>query len=160
MKTICEDLDIICHENDLFRCEGRLKNVPLPYQAKAPRLINSEHYLATLIVNDIHTRFKHISIKKTLAELRQNFWIWRGKQFARNIIRKCVICKTLLCEVNLFTKFLESLRYYFIAYCCNFLHKYPHKFLLHPRILIVTLMNRNKVLLELSLHWQSLTSID
>ena len=56
-------------------------------------MINSEHYLATLIVNDIHTRFKHISIKQTLTELRQNIWICRGRQFVRNIIRKCVICK-------------------------------------------------------------------
>ena len=56
-------------------------------------MINSEHYLATLIVNDVHARFKHISVKQTLAELRQNFWICRSRQFARNIIRKCVICK-------------------------------------------------------------------
>ena len=66
---------------------------PSPNQAKGPYLINSEHYLAKLIVNDIHTKFKHISIKQTLTELNQNFWICRGRQFVRNIIRKCVICK-------------------------------------------------------------------
>ena len=86
-------LNVVCDENDLFRCEGRLRNVPLPYQAKATYLINSEQYLATLIVNDIHARFKHISIKQTLTELRQNFRICRGRQFVRNIIRKCAICK-------------------------------------------------------------------
>ena len=69
LKAISKDLNIICDENDLFKHKGRLKNAPLPYQAKAPYLINSEHYLATLIVNDIHTRFKHISIKQTLTEL-------------------------------------------------------------------------------------------
>ena len=89
LKTIWKDLNIICDENGLFRCKGRLKNAPLPYQAKAPYLINSEYYLATLIVNDIHTRFKHISIKQTLTKLRQNFWICRGKQF----VNKCLICK-------------------------------------------------------------------
>ena len=81
-----ETLNINCDKNNLFRCEGRLKNAPLAYQAKALYLINSEHYLATLIVNDIHTGFKHISIKQTLIELRQNFWICRGRQFVRNII--------------------------------------------------------------------------
>ena len=60
LKTISKDLNVICDENDLFRCKGRVKNAPLPYQAKAPHLINSEHYLATLIVNDVHARFKHI----------------------------------------------------------------------------------------------------
>ena len=66
----------------------------------------------------------------------------------------------LFCEVNLFTKFPESLAYFFIAYCCNFLHEYPRNFIFHLRILIVTLMNRSKVLQELFLYWQSLTSID
>ena len=84
-------LNIICDENNLFRCEGRLKKTSLPYQAKAPYLINSEHYLATLIVDDIHTKFKDVVIKQTLAELRQDFWICRGRHFVRNIIRKCVV---------------------------------------------------------------------
>ena len=54
----CIDLNVICDEKDLLRCEGRLKNALIPYQAKAPYLINPESYLATLIVNDICTRFK------------------------------------------------------------------------------------------------------
>ena len=59
---------------------------------------------------------------------------------------------------SLFTNFPDSLGYYFIAYC-NILHKYPRNF--YPYlILIVTVMNKSKVLKELSLHWQSLTSID
>ena len=55
---ICKDLNVICDEKDLLRCEGRLKNALIPYQAKAPYLINSESYLATLVVHDISTRFK------------------------------------------------------------------------------------------------------
>ena len=61
------------------------------------------------------------------------------------------LCIPLLCEVNLFTKFPECLGYYFIAYCCNFLHQYPQIIFSH-RTLIVTLMNRSKVLQELSLQ--------
>ena len=60
--------------------------------------------------------------------------------------------------VNLFTKFPESFRYYFTSYC-DYLDKYPRNF--YPYlILIVTLMNRSNVLQELTLHWQSLSSID
>ena len=99
LKTICKDLNVICDENVLFRCEGRLKNCTSPYdalryQAKAPYFINSEHYLATLTLKNIHTRFKHISIKQTLKKLRQIFWICRGRQFVRNIFQKRVICKS------------------------------------------------------------------
>ena len=55
----------------LFKCEGRLKNAPLPYQAKAPHLINLEHYLTTLSKRYSY-EIQHISIKETLAELRRN----------------------------------------------------------------------------------------
>ena len=68
------------------------------------------------------------------------------------------LCTPLLCKVNMFTTFSESLGYYCIAYCCNFLHKYLRNFYPHL-ILIVTLMNRSKVFQELSLHLQSHTSI-
>ena len=97
LKTISKDLNIIFDENDLFRCEGRLKNAPLRYQSKALYLIISEHYSARLIVNNTRMRFKHISIEQTLTEVRQNFWICKDRQFVRNIIRKCVICKKHEC---------------------------------------------------------------
>ena len=83
LKTISKDLNIIFDENDLFRCEGRLKNAPLRYQSKALYLIISEHYSARLIANNNHMRFKHISIEQTLTELRQNFWICKDRQFVR-----------------------------------------------------------------------------
>ena len=93
LNKLNKELKIFCDENGLLRCEGRLKNAPLPLEAKRPILINSEHDLAKLIVNYIHTKHKHISIKQTLTELRQNYWICRGRQFVRKIIRNCFICK-------------------------------------------------------------------
>ena len=41
-KTICKDLNITCDKNHLFRCEEMLRNALLPYQAKAPYVINPE----------------------------------------------------------------------------------------------------------------------
>ena len=50
LKALRNDLNLICDENGLIRCEGTLKLAPLPYHAKTPYFINSEHYLARLIV--------------------------------------------------------------------------------------------------------------
>ena len=45
LKAICNDLNLICDENDLIHCKGRLRLAPPPYEAN---FINSEHYLARL----------------------------------------------------------------------------------------------------------------
>ena len=60
---------------------------------KTPILLNPKHRLAELIVNDIHRNLKHISVKHTLTELRERFWVCRGRRFVRNILRKCTVCR-------------------------------------------------------------------
>ena len=40
---------------------------------------------------DVHLNLKHAGCKQVLTKIRQKFWITQAKQFARNIVRKCVI---------------------------------------------------------------------
>ena len=90
LKALRNDLNLICDKNGLVRYEVRLKLAPLPYYAKMPYLINSEHYLARLIVEYFHSGWKHVTIKQTLLELRQKFWICRSRAFVRKVLKGCV----------------------------------------------------------------------
>ena len=92
-QNLERELKLIKDENDIIRCIGRLEFAPIPYEARAPILIYSEHPLAKLIVLDIHRRMKHITLKQTLTELRQKYWICRGRNFVRKILRECTICR-------------------------------------------------------------------
>ena len=96
LDKLTKDLNLICNKNGLIRCEGRLKNDPLPYDTKTPILLNSNHRLAELIVVDFHTKLYHISIKQTLTEVRQKVWILKGRNFIRKILRKCIACKKFI----------------------------------------------------------------
>ena len=51
MKALGNDLNLICGENGLILFEGKVKLPTLPYDAKRLYAINSEHYLARLIVD-------------------------------------------------------------------------------------------------------------
>ena len=73
LNSLTKDLNLICDKNGLIRFEGRLKTPPLPYDAKTPILLNSNHRLAELIVVDFHIKIYHILIKQTLTEVRQKF---------------------------------------------------------------------------------------
>ena len=51
-----------------------------------------ESHLAKLIVLDAHIKAKHFGTAATLAELRSRFWIIKGRQFVKQILRSCFVC--------------------------------------------------------------------
>ena len=93
LKALRNDLNLIYDENGLIRGEGRLKLAPLPYDAKTSYLINSEHYLARLIVEYFHRDLKHVTIKQALSELSQKFWICRSRAFVRKVLKDSTLCR-------------------------------------------------------------------
>ena len=81
------------NDDGLLRCGGRLNEAPLPYETRKPILLNPRHRLTQLIVTNIHRTLKHVSAKQTLTELRQRFWIFKGRSFVRTTLRKCTRCR-------------------------------------------------------------------
>ena len=63
LKILTKDLSLIYDDDNIIRCESRLKNALLPYETKTFYLFNMSHYLATLIVKHFHESLLHISIK-------------------------------------------------------------------------------------------------
>ena len=77
----------------MWYCKGRLDNADIPQTVKHPALLNKEHYLTTLIMQDAHNRVIHNGVKETLTQLRLKYWLIRGRQFVRKILHKCVTCQ-------------------------------------------------------------------
>ena len=67
------DLNVKLHEEEILRCEGRLKLAPISKKTKSPILLNDKHPLLKLIILNIHESNKHISAKYTLNEFRPKF---------------------------------------------------------------------------------------
>ena len=64
-------------------------------EIKYPILLPKESHLTRLIVEDRHKRVKHSGVQDTLLEVRETFWIPKGRRLVRTIIYKCVICRRL-----------------------------------------------------------------
>ena len=71
----------------------RLSNANLNFNTKFPVLLHDDHHLTELIVKDSHERVLHNGFNHTLAEVRKNYWIVRGRNYVKKILRKCIICK-------------------------------------------------------------------
>ena len=52
IETLKRKLNLVIN-GDIYRCEGRLRESPLPFEVKTAILINSSHRLAELIVTDL-----------------------------------------------------------------------------------------------------------
>ena len=48
-----------------------------------------------LIVWDCHQKVHHCKVRSTLAELRSRFWVIKGRQYVKKVLKGCFICKKL-----------------------------------------------------------------
>ena len=80
-------------DKGLWRCGGRLQNASIPFTAKHPVLLPRKHHFTALVVCDAHQRVSHNGVKETLTEVRQRYWVVRGRSLIRAIIHRCTTCK-------------------------------------------------------------------
>ena len=80
-------------EQELLRCEGRIDKANIPRESKNPMLLPAKHPIIDLIVRDVHHRVKHNGIRDTLTTTRERFWILRGREVVKRILKKCVVCR-------------------------------------------------------------------
>ena len=74
---------------------GRLKNAPIPHDAKHPIILPHKHYVVSLIIRYYHAVVIHAGPDITLGEIRQKYWIVKGKSSVKSEILKCIVCKRL-----------------------------------------------------------------
>ena len=60
-------------------CEGRIHNANLPYSTQ-------------LVVLHAHERVFHNGVKKTLTEIRSQYWITNGRAVVQKLIHSCITC--------------------------------------------------------------------
>eukprot|EP00112_Aurelia_sp_Birch-Aquarium-sp1_P000703 Seg1067.16 transcript_id=Seg1067.16/GoldUCD/mRNA.D3Y31 product="putative protein K02A2.6" protein_id=Seg1067.16/GoldUCD/D3Y31 len=77
----------------LYRCQGRMQNADVPEYTRMPILLSREHYLTRLIILASHERVFHCRTEQTLAELRNKYWVCRGRSKVKQVVRDCERCK-------------------------------------------------------------------
>ena len=72
---------------------GRLQRAQcLPYKTRHPKIIDSRHELAQLIVEEIHRIYHHPLTEHLHNQIRQEYWIIHDRQAVRNVNFKCNYC--------------------------------------------------------------------
>ena len=82
-------------EQGVLRSQTRVTNASLPETNKNPILLPSGHPFTKLVIKEYHEKVYHNGVRVTLTAMRQNFWILRGREAVKSVVKGCVTCKKL-----------------------------------------------------------------
>ena len=91
-RNMLKQLDLFKDGDGIIRCFGRMKNADIPEVAKFPKLLPRGHHLTKLVVERCHKKMKHTGVSHTLSEVRNEYWIPRGRTEVRKVLTKCQVC--------------------------------------------------------------------
>ena len=88
-KSIIKSLDPRMEDGFLV-VGGRLQRAQcLPYKTRQPKIIDSCHELAQLIVEEMHRTHHHPLTEHLHNQIRQGYWVILGRQTVQNVKFKC-----------------------------------------------------------------------
>lgn len=79
----------------IIRCKGRIQKAKIYYSSKNPILLPRDSHFTLLLIRNIHVKLFHMGANQTLAEVRKEFWIPKGKATVKTILKDCVTCKRI-----------------------------------------------------------------
>ncbi|XP_076655135.1 uncharacterized protein LOC143360306 [Halictus rubicundus] len=88
LAKLCPILD----KDEVLRVGGRIQAANLPYDRTHPAILPDESSLARLWVDAAHKRCLHGGTQLTLATLRQECWILKGRHLVKACIHRCTTC--------------------------------------------------------------------
>lgn len=80
-------------EDGVLRVGGRLQLSDNNERVKHPIILASDHPFTTLLIEKEHRRLLHAGTRDTLAQLRESYWILRGRQAVKKLLRRCITCR-------------------------------------------------------------------
>ena len=90
---LVKQFQLLINEDEILCCEGRILHSTVSEAAKRPMLLPSKHHLTNLVVRERHESVHHDGVRETLNSIRERYWIPRGREVVKQILRKCVVCK-------------------------------------------------------------------
>ena len=84
-------LSLYKDDKGILMCGGRLKNAPIPFNARFPIFLPRSSHFTNLVINKCHLKVLHNGVRETLTELRSCFWVVKGRQAVKTVIGKCSV---------------------------------------------------------------------
>ena len=91
-EHLSRNLSLKFDKGNIIRRYGCLENET---ENRHPIMLLQNHDLTKLLVLKCHKQVFHNSVKQTLNDLRNEFWVTRGRNYIRKLLNICFACKHL-----------------------------------------------------------------
>ena len=89
-------LRLFFDEENLLRCRARISSdETLNYGIRFPALLQRSPNFTKLIILHNHDKVYHCGVEATLNNIRNFYWIVKGRKTVRSMLRKCFIYAVL-----------------------------------------------------------------
>ena len=92
-RLLITQLRLFLDQDNIILCEERIANSSVPNSEKAPILLPKKHYFTELIIPECHKLFHQDGKRETLNCVRERFWVPRGREAVKTVVRECVMCR-------------------------------------------------------------------
>jgi hypothetical protein len=92
VKSSLKFLTPFLDEDGILRVGGRLNAASIPYKKKHPALLPKKHPFVTSLARHYHLEKLHAGPQLLLCILRDEFWIVRGPDLVKRVVKGCVTC--------------------------------------------------------------------
>ena len=93
-EKVKHSLNLIYDEHFLLRSKTRHSEFDkFGTSRKLLLLLRIRLHFTNIVIRDSHEKVFHYGINGTLNFLRNNYWLIRGRQSIKSLLRQCVICK-------------------------------------------------------------------
>ncbi|KAL1442301.1 hypothetical protein MTO96_046474 [Rhipicephalus appendiculatus] len=86
------DLSVFCDDEGVLKVGGRLNAADISYTILHAIVLLSRHPITKVVISAAHHRLLHGGALETLTEMREKYWIVRGRQMVKKALRKSVTC--------------------------------------------------------------------
>ena len=93
VRNLQEQLGLFEDRDFVIRCKGRIEKAELNYETRFPAILPGDSTITDLIVRKAHGDVFHHGVKATLKEVRSKYWITKGRQRVKRVLRNCTTCK-------------------------------------------------------------------
>ncbi len=91
--TLINQLGLYVDSAGLLRCRGRISNAQISYDIKYPILLPTDSPFTKLVIENAHQTLLHSGVQSTLAQIRQRYWVPKGRVAVRRYLSKCITCR-------------------------------------------------------------------
>lgn len=89
MKTLCTFID----NDGLRRLKTKITTRNDEENFVCPIVLPAKHDIVDKLILEKHLRASHAGVQSILADIRQQFWVIRGRKTVRRVILKCIRCR-------------------------------------------------------------------